>query len=181
VPIKEILLLVARLIQQYGVDIRQLDDMLVGAAPSAETAQNSNIQSAVNQAIAPYQQMMQQYQQGQQQQAQQAEGAIRTEVSTFSTDPTNEFYKDVAADMADLLELNAARGNTVTMKEAYDRACRMNPEISKIIDMRSAQGLSASKRAASSSISGQQGGEGGGVPDTMRGAIEDAWANAGRG
>jgi hypothetical protein len=47
-----------------------------------------------------------------------------------------EFLDDVREDMADLLEGAARRGVALTMEEAYDRACHMNPDIRRVLQQR---------------------------------------------
>lgn len=47
-----------------------------------------------------------------------------------------EFYEDVRLDMADILEVAQRRGLQMTVKQAYDRACALNPEISRVLTQR---------------------------------------------
>jgi hypothetical protein len=173
--------IVSNLIKQFGIDISTLDNMLVGQAPAPEQQQQNDIQQAVQQAVAPYQQHMQQIQQQQQFSQQQAQQGVNTDVEAFSTDPKNEFYRDVRADMADILDMAANRGRNMGMDEAYETACRLNPEISKIINARAQQESLADKRAAAASISGTPGGPGGRTPPNgMRDTIMEAWNTTGR-
>ncbi len=172
--------MVANLIKQFGVDIRTLDNLLVGQAPPKEVQQQSEVQQAVNQAVAPYQQHMQQIQAAQQHQQQAAQQEISNEVQTFASDPSHEFYHDVKAEMADILDLASNRGYQMTMQEAYDKACQLNPQISKIL-MTRGQAPTDGQRRAAGSVHGTLGGPGGqSAPDSMRAAIEDAWAGGGR-
>ena len=62
-------------------------------------------------------------------------------------------------DMADMLDLAAKRSRVMSLKEAYDRACMMNPGISKIIEQRklasaatAGRGIIAGKTRAAASI-----------------------------
>jgi hypothetical protein len=172
---------VANLIQQFGVDIDALDSMLVGEAPSQESQQQYSVQQAVQQAVAPYQQQMTQMAQRQEYEQQQIRQNAVDEVGSFSNDRKNEFYHDVKMDMADLMDMAQARGINLTMQDSYDRACRMNPEISRIMASRVGNASVQNKRRAASSVVGSPGGvtdsAGGG---SLHSAIADAWDNSGR-
>jgi hypothetical protein len=67
-----------------------------------------------------------------------------------------EFYDDVREDMADILELSAKRGVAITVKDAYNRAVALHPEISQVLERRKLVGQapngSPSSRAAASSV-----------------------------
>ena len=170
---------VAQIIKQFGVDISTLDNLLVGEAPPEGVQQNNEVQQAVNQAVAPYQQMMNQMQQAQQRSRQQSVAAIDSEIGDFAA--KNEFYKDVAGPMADFLDMAAQRGQSMTMEQAYANACQMHPEISKIMQARTNTKQVDQARKASTSISGSPGGPGGtNENDDMRATIAQAFANSGR-
>ena len=169
--------LVANIIKQFSVDIRTLDNLLVGEAPPPEVQQNQQIEQMLQQRLAPYQQQMQQFQQMQQQRVMQEQQQIGSEIQQFASQ--NEFYNDVKMDMADLMDLAANRGRHMSLQEAYDRACQAHPEISKIMQTRG-RAPTEQKRRAASSISGGPAGGGSAEPDSLRGAIEMAWENAGR-
>jgi hypothetical protein len=173
--------LVANLIQQFGVDISTLDNMLVGKAPPQEAQANHAIDQRIQQAVAPYQNMMNQFQQSQQQQAQMNQQQVNNEVTAFSQNPANEFYNDVRGDMADILDMASSNNREMSMQEAYDRACRMNPEVFKVSQTRQSAQNMDKKRSASSSIHGTPsgGGDGGNHAD-LRSAIADDWDNTGR-
>lgn len=173
--------IVSNIINQYGVDVAALDNVLVGNAVPPEVQQQSQIQQAVNAAVAPYQQQQQQLQQQQYQQQQRATNEVATEVDQFSRNPANEFYTDVRGDMADIMDMANNRGVDMSMQDAYNKACALNPEISRITQARQQQKNLAPKRRAAASISGSMGGPGGTeAPDSMRAAIASAWDNAGQ-
>jgi hypothetical protein len=172
---------VARLIQTFGVDIKTLDNVLVGQPPPEGARASSEVQQAVQAAVAPYQQFMQQQVQGQQAHQQQVQQTVETELNAFSTDPANEFYNDVKMDMADILDMAANRGKSMSLQEAYERACKLHPEIQSIVDTRLQVASANGKRRASSSVAGSPGGPGDSAgPGDMRGQIENAWDTAGR-
>jgi hypothetical protein len=170
---------VATLIKQFGVDIKTLDSMLVGEAPPKEVQQQTQLEQMLAQRLNPLQQQLQQYQQREQQMVQQEQQQIGSEIEQFAAQ--NEFYNDVKAEMADILDLSANRGRQITLQEAYDKACQLNPQIANIIKARSSQQTVQSKRKAGSSIYGTPAGaSSGGTPDSMRSAIESAWEGVGR-
>jgi len=166
---------VANLIKQFGVDIQSLDRVLVGKAPPPEQQQASQVEQLVNQRFQQMQQ--QQQQQAQQQQMQQS----ASEIQSFASDPKNEFYRDVRAEMADIMDMAANRGQEMSLQDAYQKACQLHPEVSKIVTARNSQAQVNQRRQAATSIHGTPGGEGGGMPaDNMRIALEEAWNNSGR-
>lgn len=58
------------------------------------------------------------------------------EVQRFAADPKNRFFANVQPEMARLAHGGFVRGATVTeqLQNAYDMACRMDPEIAKLIN-----------------------------------------------
>ncbi len=170
---------VANIIKQFGVDIKTLDNMLVGEAPSQEVQQQSAVQEQIQQAIAPYQQHMAQIQQQQQAQAQQAQQVVASEVSNFGSQ--HEFYNDVRMEMADLMDMAANRGRQMTMEEAYNTACQSHPQIANIMKNRVSQQSVQQKRQAATSIHGTSGGSmSADAPNSVAAALNDAWDSAGR-
>tara|TARA_R110000787_G_scaffold3980_3_gene15528 strand:- start:9757 stop:10767 length:1011 start_codon:yes stop_codon:yes gene_type:complete len=170
---------VAGIIKQFGVDIRTLDSLLVGEAPPPEVQRQSEVQLAVQQAVAPYQQHMQQFEQQQQQQQQHVQNQIAGEVNNFGAQ--NEFYNDVRSEMADLMDMAANRNRQMSMDEAYYTACVSHPQISKIIHARVSQQSVQKKQRAASSVHGNSGGSmSSNTPGSVEAALNLAWDNAGR-
>jgi hypothetical protein len=177
--------IVADMIETFGVDINTLDSAIVGAAPSQATQQNSEVERMLTERLAPFEQMMGQQNAYQQQQADQRTQMANTEVQQFSTKA--EFLGDVRHDMADLIEMAGARGQKMTMEEAYSKACAINPQISSVMAERakrtaltSGNNSIAAKRAAASSVNGRQiGGGGGGGNLSMHDTIAAAWDSHG--
>ena len=171
----------AQLIKQFGVDISALDNLLVGEAPPPEAQQAHQLEQMLQQRLAPYQQQMQQFQQMQQMQVQQAQQSVNSEIDNFAADPAHEFYHDVRADMADILDMAANRGQTLSLQDAYDRAVAMNPELQRIVQSRQQKQALQSKRKAASSVAGAPGGAPGGRAEGgLRSTLLDAWEGAGR-
>lgn len=166
---------VAQLIKQFGVDVNTLDSLLVGEAPPQGQQQQPDINQLVDQRFQHYQQ--------QQMEAQRQRTAqeVQSEVQAFAQNPANEFYADVSETMADLMDIAANRGRDLTMDQAYEQACQMNPQIRQILAGRASQQNVTQKRRAASSISGGPGGNPSAAPpNSTRAAIEEAWDNAGR-
>lgn len=182
-------MLVAGLCRQYAVDLSSLDTALaqVFGIPT------QGVNPAVYQQQAPQvlqdprvdQFLMQQAML--QQQSQERETAeIQAQTAQFAED--HEFFEDVRMDMADLIEMAARRGIVLPVKEAYEKACALNPEVSKILAQRQnpgnartmTQAALRAKRAAAS-VKGESSPHGATVPqsDSLRGALEAAFEQAG--
>jgi DNA-binding transcriptional MerR regulator len=137
--------MVAQLVKDFGISIQDLDAALVGE--QVPDSPDDKIARLIDQRLAPVNQLMQTLQQTRQQREQQTTQDLDREIASFSQDPANEFFKDVRNDMADLIELAERRGQTLTLKQAYDRAVSMNTDIQNTIRIRNDQ-----KRQASSSV-----------------------------
>jgi hypothetical protein len=173
--------MVANLIKQYGVDIRTLDNMIVGVAAPQDVQENTAVDQRIQQAIAPYQQMMNEFQHNKQQQQQQTQHKVATDVQQFSKDPKNEFYNDVQGMMADIMDVEAKSNRFPGMQETYDKACMLHPEISKIVQARQAAESMGKKRQAATSIHGTPSGGGdAGAPGSLRETLANAWDDVGR-
>ena len=170
----------AQLIQHYGIDINALDAALVGEDPQVDP--NYQVQQMIDQRLQPVNQLLEQINQTRQQQYQQSQAQADKEVSEFK----GEFLQDVRMDMADAIDLAASRGQRMTLQQAYDLAVGMRPDLQKIIKERQERERIigqkqqiGQKMNAASSISGSRGGIASGNVDSIRGAIEDAWNEAG--
>lgn len=155
--------LIAQLVNQFGVGrfgqqfIEQLDSALAGQAPRPDP--NHAVQQAVQQQLAPVQQFMSQFQQAQQQQRQRAQQEAQGEVQQFLEQA--EFGEDVREEMADIIELAQKRGRTVSLQEAYQQACLVNPDVRTVLQQRAsmrgaqaANGAAQRARAAAVSVTG---------------------------
>jgi hypothetical protein len=175
---------IANLIKQYGVDIETLDGVLSGQGVASQGASqgrvNADIDAILNEKLAPFQQYMTEQQKWQQAQLNRSKQEASQSVAQFSQNA--EFINDVRNDMADLMDLAAARGREMSLEEAYNRACMAHPEVSQILEQRKAQqammgtseAAKAKKRAAVS-ITGQQGGQTTRGADSLRAQIAQAW------
>jgi len=168
--------MVAQLINQFGVDIQALDQLLVGQTPKEKPENQFN--QILDQRLAPLQQQLSEYQRREQAMQQQEQGKIVSEIDGFAAE--HEFYMDVRGDMADILDMAANRGQPMTLKQAYEKACVLHPEISNILQSRQKAPTPQQRRAASSISGSPSGTDGGSAADSIRAAIEDAWNSSGR-
>lgn len=181
----------AKLILDYGIDFKALDDALATLSsgrprpPSDGTA--AEVDRLVAQRLAPLQQFVNQQQQLTlaQQQAQQQEAMAALE--KMAQDDINfPHFEAVRQDMADIIEINARRGVNVDLKTAYARATAMNPNYAAQTPNPTAgqQAHARARRALSASVSvggSPSGTPGGGRqnPSDLRGTLEAAFASVG--
>lgn len=150
------------LIKHYGIDVDALDAALAtsirsgGAQPPAgpENPLTGRLE-ALEQRLAGIN--------GQIEQAAARRGeSADAEVARFAAEA--EFLPDVRLDMADLMDVATKRGRQMSMQEAYDAACNMNPEIKAVLARRNAetrtaagqQTVAAKRALASSSLAAPQ-------------------------
>ncbi len=148
----ELAQLVAGIVNQFGTGrfgngfIEMLDSALAGQTPRQDPQQVA-MEQVLNQRLAPMQNMLTQFQQAQLQQQQQATQAAQTEVSTFLD--RAEFGEDVREDMADIIESYSRRGQSITLQDAYKKACLMNDNVRSVLSQRvKAKGAQQSTQAA---------------------------------
>ena len=166
----------ADIISHYGIDVGALDDLIVGNAPALQevSPQVAEMQQQLNN-MNNY---IQQQQYGQQQQVQQKQHVVNQETQKFIAE--TPFGNDLRMVMADFMDIAAKQGTSINLKTAYDRALATRPDIQQILQQRnsSTQGANALQQANRAASSVPQSHVGGGekqAPDSMRGALEDAW------
>lgn len=178
----------AKLIKDYGVDVRELDSALAGEAPPDPVG--TRVEQLLEERLAPVRSFLaQQQQQAQQVQWQRNQEAALT-VEAMQTD-TAQFphFETVREDMADIIEMSAKRGSFLTLQEAYERACMMNAEVRGTLQARQTAvaqkaqaAASNSKTAKALSASASVNGAPAGSPSTastsgsLRDTIEAAWS-----
>ena len=140
---------VAAIIKTYGVPVDVLAQVLDGQP----------VQDGAPQQIDPRQLIAQAKEEFAREFAQTREKAAleRESANVIEFSQKAEFIDDVRETMADLLEVAAKRGLALTLQEAYDRACLMDPEISKVVHQRQQAATASTSatqraRAASSSV-----------------------------
>lgn len=164
--------MLANMVKNFGVPIEALDAALVG-------------QPQQQQAQAPYRdprvdQLMAEIESAKAARGQQLQATVQQEIGQFAE---KEFFEDVREDIADILEMNAKRGVAMTLEEAYNRACRIHPEVSRALSQREAAKQAATataatqqaKRAASSIKSSPSGGVGKEAPSSIRDLLESGF------
>ena len=90
--------------------------------------------------------------------SQQQHQQVLSGVEAFVNNPKNEFANDVREDMADILDMAAKRNISMSLEQAYDRACKMRDDIQKVVRSRNNREEVRQRRNASSSIHGSPGG-----------------------
>jgi hypothetical protein len=173
--------LVAQIMQNYGVDVPTLDAILSNQPmPSQQQAQQQFLDPRVDGLLS-------QIAQARQSGIQRVQQEAASEVEQFAA--KHDFFSDVRQDMADLIEMAMKRGIDLSFEQAYERACQMDPEISRVLAQRAAAGnaqnqqrsTARNKAAASSVRSTPAVGAPGVAPENLRGTIEAAWDAAASG
>ena len=187
----ELAQMMAGLVQQFGTGrfgngfIEMLDSALAGQAPKQDPQQTA-IEQVLNQRLAPVQQMLTQFQQAQLAQQQQVASSAQNEVADFLSKA--EFGEDVREDMADLMEAATRRGQTLSLADAYKKACLMNDNVRSVIAQRvraqgAQQGTQAAQKARSAAVQVSGAAPMGALrqdPTDVRSAIEAAIAASSR-
>jgi hypothetical protein len=171
--------LAATIVRTYGVDVGALAEALDGAPQGSAPAQQ---QAPVSDPRVD--QLFQQLEAVKQQRQEQVIRRATEEVEAFGAD--KEFFSDVRDEMADLLEVAARRGVDLSLDQAYERACRMQPEISKVLDAREAakraentNQFTQRARVAASSVRGTPATASTPSPADLRASIEAAFEQVG--
>tara|TARA_R110002096_G_scaffold44547_1_gene120755 strand:+ start:5191 stop:6210 length:1020 start_codon:yes stop_codon:yes gene_type:complete len=163
------------IMQDHAVDVQMLDQLLVGEEPQAMTP--DQIDQLVDQRVAMATGMQQNT--GDQVFEQDMANAHEA-IEVFASDPKNEFFEDVRADMIYLLQSSAQKGQKMTLEQSYNEAIRLSPEIQGIVGGRpsASNGAARRKKAASSIKSGAPSGRGatGGAGKTLADDLAATWA-----
>lgn len=117
----------AKLIKDYGVDIRALDSALAGE--QIEDPASAQFAKMLDERLSPLQAFISQQQQIAQGQEQQILADASAAINAIATDNVKyPHYESVRQDMADIIEMNSRRNVYLTPEQAYTRAVAMNPE-----------------------------------------------------
>ncbi len=167
---------VAQMIKHYGIDINTLDAVLVGEKP--ENSQTSELEQMIETRMKPVNNLMKMMENNQNSQRQTQVDTANSEVAAFQ----GEFLSEVRNDMADLIDMAAARGEDMSLQDAYDKAVMLRDDLTKIISARKnddeilgKKNSMNSKTNAASSVSGHRSGTSSKTGDSLRSAIADAW------
>jgi hypothetical protein len=181
----ELAQLVAGIVNQFGTGrfgnqfIELLDGALAGQTPRVDP-QQAALEQALNQRLAPVQQMLTQFQQAQLAQQQMVTQKAQSEVGQFLQ--RAEFGEDVREEMADLLETAQRRGQELSLVDAYKKACMLNDRVRSVLQgrakSRGAQNQTAvAQRARQAAVSVTGAAPAGALrqdPTDVRSAIEAA-------
>ena len=117
--------LMAKLIKDYGIDIKELDSALAGEQADPV---KSSLEQLLEQKLSPIQTFMQRQQELDSARQQRVRNDAAAEVEKMGDDPaTYPHFEEVREDMADVIEMNARRGRYLTPVQAYQLAVNMNP------------------------------------------------------
>ncbi len=176
--------MVAQIIQQNAVDLQTLDGILAGQAPvqGGNGGTDPGIAQMIQRELAPVRQFMGSIENARQQKQQEIAQTAEQEIEKFAQDPANLFFEDVHEDMADMLELASQRGRQMSLKEAYDRAVAMRPDLVQVVQHQQGRqtavetaGTLARKKRAASSVQGVPAQPSNAKPLDMTGQLNEAW------
>lgn len=176
--------IVAEIIQNYGVDIQTLDDVLSKRPVQQQTAPNA-LPPQFAEALRPIHQFMSQTEQARAQHIQQINAQAEQTVSQYAD--KLDFFEDLREEMADFMEVAASRGKVMSIEQAHAMAVNANPEIKRILDQRARavrinqdpNKIKRSRRAGSSVVGAPNGsGDKSVKPTSRRQALLEAWDDA---
>jgi hypothetical protein len=178
--------ILTEMVQRYGVDVAEFDKTLT-AALKGGGQRPANVQSNNEGQLDPRILKSLQPLFSLQQRLEQAEGRNHEKLQQEAVEAINSveneaYFEDVRDDMADIMEISAKRGHIMTIKQAYDKACQIHPEIGKLVGTparRTPSDALARARRASSTVRGAPGGPVGNKANDRRAQIEEAWNSVG--
>ena len=124
--------------QKYGIGrfgkefVGKLDSALSGQVPKPEDEQANAFRQEIQKELQPIKEFQQQLTARQQQQMEERESQAYQYLQGFAQE--HEYFQDVAEDISAILEAAQQRGKQITLEQAYDMACNMNPEIKPLIE-----------------------------------------------
>jgi hypothetical protein len=142
--------LIAQLIRQAGINPEDVNPYLTGerAAPPPQAQPQPNIEEIVERRLSEREQRAE-------------AGRAQQTVAEFAAKEP-EFLNDVVPDMVAIIDADRRAGRNPDLQRAYDRACKLNEDVSKILEQRkaaetarTAQAATQRTRAAASSIRSQ--------------------------
>jgi len=114
----------SKLARDFNVNLGQLPNPEDSPYVDPEVA---HLRTQISQLQSIQQQLLDQQTERQQQQVQQIRSQLSQEMNAFAADPEHAFFDEVASDMALLIK----SGRATSLKQAYDMALRMSPEVSE--------------------------------------------------
>ena len=178
--------LMAKLINDYGVDIQQLDLALSGQSAQVDPVQ-AKVDELLQQRLAPLNEFIQFQKTQAQLAAKQSAESAATEVQAMAAN-TAEFphFDRVRDEMANWIEFAQKKNIHMDLKTAYNKAIMSDPELSQLVASQQQATLQAAQaqraKQASVSVSGAPSASPRGSPPVTdrRAIIEAAFANIGR-
>jgi hypothetical protein len=180
--------IVAEIIQNYGVNCETLDNILAaisqkngGRIPNRQQARPmEQVPSWAQPILASHKRMETLQHQHEQRMQQEAD----EEISKVEAEP---YFHDLRDDVADIMEVAANRNRKITVREAYQMAVKLHPEISKLVSRQKTvvpkQNITRARRAASSISGSPSSGSGVGAKRgekmSRREMLSEAWDEAG--
>lgn len=138
--------LVARIVQDFGVPLEALDAALSGQ-PAQPGAQQAQAQANPAQYRDPrVDDLLSRLEQGKTARAQRQQQEVQREIEAFRAEA--EFFDDVRELAADLMEVSARRGVELSMRDAYNQAVRIHPEVSKVLAGRESAAAANAQQAS---------------------------------
>jgi hypothetical protein len=141
----------AAIVKEFGIDISLLDSALANQPmpqPAADPMLMHQMQKMIEQKIAPIQQVTQTFEQFARQQSERQTAEEAAKIETFASSREHMANHDIREAMADILELADRRKFPITLEQAYNQACSLHPEISKIMIARSTSSSAQQQRQA---------------------------------
>lgn len=169
---------ITEMVQRYGVDLPQLDTMLTAALKDPNKLSHiggNPVPQPLDPRLQPLFAMEERLRNAEIQKHENLKAEAATIIQSVQNEP---YFEDVKAEIADIMEISANRGYIMTLKEAYTKACQLNPEVNKLIAktvVKTPINAVARARRAASTVKGSPGGAvTNGVAD-RRAALEAAW------
>jgi hypothetical protein len=170
---------IANFVKHYNIDIETLDQALAGSLPAPDP-QRTQLEQLLEQRLAPVNQLLERVNNAEQSQQQQIYGQAHQSIEQFGLDPKNEFFEDVRYDMADMLDFASQRGQSMSLKKAYDLACAQHEGVQQVISTRAQPRTLRDKRSAASSLA-SRGTEGNHSTErSLREELEAQWGEDAR-
>jgi hypothetical protein len=171
---------IAEMVQRYGVDLPQLDAILTEGLknPGKLTHIGGNPNPGpLDPRLRPLFDLADRLQLTENQRQQKLQEEADAFVASVESEP---HFDTVKGDMADIMEISAKRGYMMTIKEAYDKACQLHPEVSKLLPPKAKPAVApadavARARRAASSVKGSPGGPVTNGKTDRRAQLEAAW------
>lgn len=171
---------IANLIQQYGIDVQTLDEVLsksLNRAPQ-QVDPTAELEQRLMQRLSPALQTVQDLQRQIQQREQAMQQEVEHTVESMALDPKYPYFDTVREDMADIIEMAQKRGVTISLEQAYHRAVRMNDDIYRDTSIQQQASAASKAKAAAVSVGSNPGFSGASVNQgdgSLRSAIEAAF------